>query len=94
MINTIDLILAWWLKKYTPQIINYINMVIQFEELTAEDLDIKRRALLLEYLDTSDSAFVSYLVIHVPDFLDTLYTSIYSQSMIVDSPEELDKLQI
>lgn len=78
-------ILFWWLEKYSPQIINYINMVVQFEEMTMEALEKRRKHLLLEYLDSSDSVILPYLLGNVPSFLETLYDAIYKTSLIRDS---------
>lgn len=70
-------ILTFWLDKYCPKIVDFINNNLEFEELSPEELEVKRRGLLLEYIDTSDSAITGYLLHNYFDFLGVLYKAVY-----------------
>lgn len=70
-------LLNWWLEKYIPEIINYINANVAFEELTPEELEIKRKKFIFAYIDSCNSPVVFYLLLKIEGFFDKLYEAIY-----------------
>jgi hypothetical protein len=79
-----EFILKWWLDKYAQKVVNFITTNIQFEELSDYDLEAKRRTLLLEYIDTTDSLMLEYLLANMPGFLDILYKIVYKPDVSID----------
>lgn len=89
-------LMDWWLKKYIPKIIEFIAVAIEYEELTPEELEIKRRELLLEYLDSCESHILIYLFRGEPlsKILEVIYEKVYSPIPLSEKVNITDNVNI